>query len=66
MEWVSVKDGLPEVGSWVNASDGKIVSMFKMSRYRKNNLRWEWYGSVYHPWTVTHWMPLPEPPKDQQ
>ncbi len=64
-EWINVKDKLPMVGAIVIATDGAIVApahidvngqfMFKESH------TWTWfYGN-----SVTHWMPLPKPPKEE-
>lgn len=54
--WISVKDRLPEVAGWYivfyNGS-AMQVAFFKGKKWPFNN--------HYH--TITHWMPLPEPPK---
>lgn len=58
-EWISVKDRLPVCGERVLITEGSAV--------------FEAYLSISHKWvragigwaeSVTHWMPLPEPPKD--
>lgn len=56
MEWISVKDRFPENYSRVLVYiEGKP---FEMDCDRLVNSRWvRWNGYV------THWMPLPEPPK---
>lgn len=66
MNWINVKDRLPENGQCV------LVIIYKENKY------WEPFtcdydGGFYDPmddlsnedWsdTVSHWMPLPEPPK---
>ena len=60
-EWISVKDRLPESGKRVLACDdfGKIFFS-------------KWLGGVgcwidekHNVGHVTHWMPLPEPPKGE-
>lgn len=75
MKWISVKDKLPSVGEWYivvtsqslvtmsfydNRIDGEIVSecmwLTHNDEYREPTGNWEWDS-------VTHWMPLPEPPK---
>lgn len=50
-EWVSVKDRLPTESCTylVACSDGRVG--------------WSFYNSTF-PDRVTHWMPLPQPPKE--
>ena len=58
-KWISVKERLPRCGERVLVTnDGSV---------------WEAYLSISHKWVrqefvwaakVTHWMPLPEPPKE--
>jgi hypothetical protein len=55
--WVSSADRLPEGGCRVLAWDGHIVAT--ATHYGD---RW---GSVIHLHEPTHWMPLPQPPKEQ-
>lgn len=65
MQWISVKDRLPE--------NGKPVLIFKenlnfeINRY--NNGDWEFFNKEIDDWNFSHiddlpiyWMPLPEPP----
>ena len=56
--WISVKDRLPEQYSYVIAFTGLEVMEAFYDGWR--------FGctSKSHPISVTHWMPLPEPPKD--
>jgi hypothetical protein len=74
--WVSVSERLPEIpegGYGVmcnvmvdNCSSTKVMSL----SYEKNTVRgktvcrWKWYGRI-SPWNVTHWKPLPKPPKGE-
>lgn len=71
--WISVKDDLPcnypnnihfEFTDRVLATDGKI-NIF-IAHMKKTNNEWVWYSDdnfdVSH--VVTHWMPLPKPPKE--
>jgi len=59
MEWVSVKTRLPEETEIVIVDGG-------CAYYRKG----EWWTVMEYPvrpiqWNVTHWMPLPQPPKGE-
>ena len=73
-EWISVEERLPDVC-------GMPVLMVAKNEYGQANIvkgftnytcpiafstsEMEYY-SVWHAWKVTHWMPLPEPPKANQ
>lgn len=63
MKWISVKDRLPEQGVFVLAYrpdacfDKQKVT--KLNRFRVAGAEWSFGGIEM----VTHWMPLPEPPK---
>lgn len=73
--WVSVGDRMPEVerkkypsriGCLVVADASKPTVMF-MEYERtfvraKEVFRWKWNDRI-STWNVTHWMPLPEPPR---
>ncbi len=59
--WISVKDRLPE--------DGKLVITFKNGLYELAVYEARRHGWISGSWfwsmaTVSHWMPLPEPPKE--
>ena len=78
-QWISVKDRLPEPGMSViiygtpnedpEHTDGKIA-ITHMSEWNYLNsqiktepywiMPWQYFSFDY---TITHWMPLPEPPK---
>lgn len=75
MEWISVKDKLPPIGQEVivyspksNSGDGRVTALCRKIRYEEaTNFYWDNdYGgsNVYVQDAITHWMPLPEPPKD--
>ncbi len=76
MEWISVKDQLPEDGEYVliyNFTDypkGIQCAVFikEFSDEFGDLNRWQSQDGgtfVYSEWNeVTHWMHLPEPPKD--
>ena len=64
-EWVSVEDRLPASGQNVIATNGSDVgeawyASLSRSWYRYNGLEWNRICRE-----VTHWMPLPEPPKKE-
>ena len=74
-EWISVKDRLPdnEEHDWVLAQvveDNGYMHIPKVMEYRQ--LRNDWFEETYG-WlsehnglfSVTHWMPLPNPPKGE-
>ena len=66
-QWISVEDRLPEV--WKNEEDGALVNYMIYSpefgvdigNYHAKAERWLCVGL---PCTVTHWMPLPEAPEE--
>ena len=73
MEWISVEDRLPEVDRYVLI---KAPSGYTGLPYRYSEAK---YNPDYKGWTdvandritdsgedVTHWMPLPEPPTEQE
>ena len=58
-EWISVKDRLPEHGS--------TVCLIYTKEYGLTIQMWKGYWDSEYPVkeaVVTHWMPLPEPPKE--
>lgn len=76
-EWISVKDCLPrKTGKYLCCCDGKYIrllgfakSLYSVDRYtfanehRSGFYDYDSYG--YYEWSgVTHWMPLPELPKE--
>ena len=66
-KWISVKDELPPRERNILAVNGhgriKILAFWK-----KEEKRWTWIeDSRFTHWNdITHWMPLPEPPDDEQ
>jgi hypothetical protein len=73
-EWISVKDRLPDnkENGWVLAQvveDNGFMHIPKVMEYRQQINDWfeETYGWLSEhngAFTVTHWMPLPQPPKE--
>lgn len=61
--WISVEDELPEESGYtiVYCTDGHINHR-TFSKYQKQLKRWDLTGARSY-WRVTHWMPLPSPPK---
>ena len=64
-EWVSVKDRLPEESGMyiVTANDGHAQRV-SFVQWQKKNRMWNLTGARSY-WRVTHWMPLPQPPKGE-
>lgn len=67
MEWVCISDELPEFHKEILFYvDGQLAVM-KGAFYR-NNHKFKSYGkyteAAFYKDEVTHWMPLPEPPKE--
>ncbi len=64
-EWISVKERLPKAGERVLATDGYFVGEFFLNRRGQ----WQQYiANNYLPmaaFDILHWMPLPEPPKEE-
>ena len=57
-EWISVEDRLPEQGQEVIVYSGGVLkpTVFAYQFWNKN----------YDSWArITHWMPLPQPPKGE-
>lgn len=65
LKWISVEERLPNVGEKVmvcGVKNGMQVGAFRgISRLGKNR-KWLWKKDTIL--EVTHWMPLPEPPKE--
>ena len=61
-KWISVEERLPEIGKFVLVSDGDDIDA--ACRYKAFTIPDEtetfFWDSVFE---VTHWMPLPAPPK---
>ena len=55
-EWISVKDRLPE--PWVE------VLVYRGEDWTVVSCEVDTNGKWLHFFNITHWMPLPEPPKE--
>lgn len=63
-EWIPVTERLPEESGMyiVTANDGHAQRV-SFVLWQKKNRTWNLVGARSY-WRVTHWMPLPEPPKE--
>lgn len=61
-KWISVKERLPEAGEDVIAYLGEGI--FEICWMLKDGV-WETRDSYLDTDAVTHWMPLPKPPKEE-
>ena len=73
-QWIAVKDRLPEVGQdvlvWYHGSCCTAylqkVKSVKLQPPQFNNVEmFEWCFGDFEDFDVTHWMPLPTPPKEE-
>ena len=65
MEWISVKDRLPDIDNeYIVALDFLEVKSTTMN-FMSMPSKWYTMSSIDVSKRVTHWMPLPEPPKEQ-
>lgn len=60
LEWISVKERLPEKGERILVTNGASVGEAYMNLQGK----WMRFGSELVWMTPTHWMPLPPAPKE--
>lgn len=61
MEWISVKDRLPQSVNDCLVTDGICCAV---ASYSSSDQEWDFFGLTF--WDseeVTHWMPLPETPE---
>lgn len=63
-EWISVKERLPERNQSVLVfAKNEIYALL----YERNDKWWGEAGwATTEKWGITHWMPLPEPPKESE
>lgn len=63
--WVSVTERLPEEkkAHYLCYLDDDSIAVCYWSNINIHGIRWEWHNPNWK--EVTHWMPLPEPPKEE-
>ena len=73
MNWISVKDRLPEEDSTKFIIFTEGVDVYCGRYYSRNSFNRESFfivesqnGHIFNDSNVTHWMPLPDPPKDEK
>lgn len=67
-QWISVKDRLPEEDVTVLAFVNYSVNDARLERIDSAAYRgklWLMGSDIYSERFITHWMPLPEPPKEE-
>ena len=70
-EWISVDDRLPEEEGWYlvyttpNREHKSINKAMFCKGYAWGNFEPYWRGAGGHWANVTHWMPMPNPPKGE-
>lgn len=66
-KWISVKDRLPEEGSYLCFMfDGYIKMCYYAPNDEDAKFGWLDMWRAYLDGTVTHWQPLPQPPTNQE
>ncbi len=66
MDWIKLSEHEPPMGKHIvyAASDNPYIPFIHMAWYNLNLQRWELIPEVIGD-AITHWMPLPEPPKEE-
>ena len=62
IEWISVKDSLPDYPNWIGTYVRYLVSNGEDIRIEGFTFHGMWLGYM----TVTHWAPLPNLPEVQE
>ncbi len=65
MEWIKVSEKLPEIGIDVLIWDGDARSIGYFNGISFNDFTLQEHGNACRNDKVTHWQPLPEPPKGE-
>lgn len=68
MDWISVEDKLPKKYGYYLTHDknNNFVAKdngTKIYRFYPKTKKFWWFGNI-EPEGITHWMPLPKPPKE--
>lgn len=64
MEWISAQDHLPDEGTYFLVYCNKFLC-HEIAAYRTYKNKSGFISGSYQYDDVTHWMPLPEPPKEK-
>lgn len=65
-EWIPVAERLPENEQWVLCfMQNKDFGTFRVFQWSYIDWQWNDGNEWYDEHDVTHWMPLPEPPKGE-
>lgn len=67
-KWISVKERLPKYGDWVlgiGPKKGYHVCEYRGITHFPYDVDSPWFSAKGCSLTITHWMPLPEPPKEE-
>lgn len=63
-DWISVKDRLPErADDYLVYFDDGFITTTSYTADENGEMDWELWAGSGEP---THWMPLPEPPKERE
>lgn len=65
-QWISVEDRLPEFHKQILFYAGDIDGLMKGAFYRNSHKFQNNNGDFFYKKEVTHWMPLPTPPTQEQ
>lgn len=64
-KWIPVSERLPmDVGYYIVYCWDGHINRVSFAKWQKNNRRWDLSATRAY-WKVSHWMPLPEPPKEE-
>lgn len=64
-QWIPVSERLPEEsGMYIVTANDRHAQRVSFVQWQKKNRMWNLTGARSY-WRVTHWMPLPEPPKGE-